>query len=212
MKKTIIFILISIWIIGALIVAIKGFNVSLIYRKNISFEIYIGETIYEKDVKEIAKEVFKGNSYIIQSVEVFEDMTSITTNEMSNEKIEETKELLASKMNEIYGTELISENISVRHNPKNRISDIAKKYIANFSIATLIILIYQAIRFRKLGVLKTIGKTVGLIAALELTFLSLLAITRIPFSRLTIPFGIFLFVAAIIGVNIYNEKKLGTMK
>lgn len=212
MKKTITIIIISILIIGTLIVCIKGFNVGLIYRKSISFDIYIGEKIEDKDIKEIAKEVFKGNSYIIQKVELYEDMVSITTKEMSNEKIEETKELLVNKVNEKYGTEFESDYVQVRNNPKTRISDIGKKYIVPYTTVTLLILIYQTIRFRKLGSLKTVGTTVGLIIIAELVYLSLLAITRLPFCRLTIPFGILIFIGVVIGINIYNEHKLETIK
>lgn len=212
MKKLITFIIVCIWILGAIIGYIKGFNVGLVYKKSVSFDVYVGEKVEDKDINDIAKEILNGKKFIVQKIEVFEDMISLTTTEMKNKEIKEVKKALASKLNEKYNTEIKSSNIVVRHNPKIRLIDTAKPYIQPFAIVIALILIYQAIRFRKLGVFKILGTTVGAIVVTELTFLFFLIVTRLPYNRLTIPFGILLFVGAVLGTNIYNEKRLENIK
>ena len=53
-------------------------------------------------MQEITKEVFKGKQAIVQKVELFEDMISITTEEMSEEELNEKKTELINKLNEKY--------------------------------------------------------------------------------------------------------------
>lgn len=43
-------------------------------------------------MQEITKEVFKGKQAIVQKVELFEDMISITTEEMSEEELNEKRQ------------------------------------------------------------------------------------------------------------------------
>ncbi len=208
MKKAIWIILICIILAGTIIVCVKGFNVGLPYRKNINISVYVGKKIENSDMKKITKEVFKGKKATVQKVELFEDMISIMTEEMTEEELKERKETLINKLNEKYETEIKEEDIEIVHNPKVRLLDIAKRYVLPFTLTTIAIVIYQMIRFKKLGVFKTLLTTIISLVITSLTYLSLIAVTRIPVNKLTIPIGMLIYIAVIIILNMKYEKKL----
>ena len=92
MKKIVLILLICLIFAGTVIVCFKGFNVGLPYKSNINISVYVGKKIEDKDMQEITKEVFKGKQAIVQKVELFEDMISITTEEMSEEELNEMRQ------------------------------------------------------------------------------------------------------------------------
>ncbi len=208
MKKAIWIILICIILAGTIIICVKGFNVGLPYRKNINISVYVGKKIENSDMKKITKEVFKGKKATVQKVELFEDMISIMTEEMPEEELKERKEALINKLNEKYETEIKEEDIEIVHNPKVRLLDIAKRYVLPFTLTTIAIVIYQMIRFKKLGVFKTLFTTIICLVISGLTYLSLIAVTRIPVNKLTIPIGMLIYITIIIILNMRYEKKL----
>ena len=81
-----------------------------------------------------------------------------------------------------------------------------------FIIATAIILVYMAIRYRKLGVFKTIGMTALISVVAQAVLLSVIAITRIPVGRLTIPMVIAIYLLTLIGLTTKFEKDLDNKK
>ena len=208
MKKTVLIILICLILAGTIMVCLKGLNVGLPYRENINISVYVGKKIEDKDMKTITNEVFKGKSTMVQKVELFEDMISIQTEEMSEEELNEKKKILINKLNEKYEVEIKDDDIEIVHNPKVRLSTIAKRYVLPFGITTIAIVIYQMIRFRKLGVLKILLTTIISLGIIGLTYLSLIAITRIPINKLTIPVGMLIYVTVIIILNMKYEEKL----
>ena len=208
MKKTVLIILICLILAGTIMVCLKGFNVGLPYRENINISVYVGKKIEDKDMKTITNEVFKGKSTMVQKVELFEDMISIQTEEMSEEELNEKKKILINKLNEKYEVEIKDDDREIVHNPKVRLSTIAKRYVLPFGITTIAIVIYQIIRFRKLGVLKILLTTIISLGIISLTYLSLIAITRIPINKLTIPVGMLIYVTVIIILNMKYEEKL----
>ena len=77
-------------------------------------------------------------------------------------------------------------------------------------IATIIILVYMAIRYYKLGILKTIAETIGILILAQALLLSIMAITRIPVGRVTIPLVIAIYILTLLGITSYFEKKNST--
>ena len=203
MKKIVLILLICLIFAGTVIVCFKGFNVGLPYKSNINISVYVGKKIEDKDMQEITKEVFKGKQAIVQKVELFEDMISITTEEMSEEELNEKKTELINKLNEKYEKE-----IEIVHNPKVKLSSLIKRYILPFGISTIAIVIYQMIRFKKLGATKTLLTTIIVLMLIGLTYASLIAITRIPINKFIIPIGMAIYVITIIVLNMKYEKKL----
>ena len=213
MKKVIYAILICIIIAGIIIIATMGLKADIIYSKNVELDIYLDKTFEREDIQSILNEVFPNERAIIQEIEVFGDMCSITisdtrTEEELNSKIEE----LVAKVNEKYDLELKTEDVQVIHNPKIKLSSIVLPYAFTLGISMVIILIFVGIRYKKLGVLKTLGTYVLSILAVEMLLLSIIAIFRIPVNRLVIPLGLLLLVVVITILGFRNEKKLSDVK
>lgn len=209
MKKIIYAILICIIIAGIVIISTTGLKADLIYSKNVEIDVFIGKTFNMQDMKQIVSEVFPNERVIVQEIELFEDTVSITlqdnrTSEELNSKVEE----LNNKINEKYGTENKVEDINITHNPKIRLSSILLPYAWTIGISIAIILVFVAIRYRKLGVIRTLFTYILSIGAPELLLLSIIAITKYPINRIVIPAGLIIFVTVVTILGFVNEGKL----
>ena len=205
-KKTkIIFTIIAIIIlIGIAITCTIGLNFDLRYRDSKRMELYLEQDFNISDIKQMTDEVMPDKKVIIQKVEVYEDTVSITAEDITDEE----KQSLIDKVNEKYGTTLVAESTEIETIPNTRGRDIVKPYVVPFGIATLIILVYMAIRYRKLGVIKTLLKTIVIAIVAEMVLLSIMAITRIPIGLITIPLVITVYLLTLIGLTTYFEKEL----
>ena len=212
MKKIIYAILVCIIIAGIVVIATMGLKADIIYSKNVEINIYIGKNFEENDIKDIVNQVFANERNIIQKVELFNDMVSITlpdtrSEEELNEKIDE----LNNKINEKYETENKTEDIEIIHNPKIKLSSIIMPYVISLGISMIIILIYVGIRYRKLGSLKIIATYTLTIVAGEMLLLSIIAISRYPINRIVIPIGLLMLVIIITILGLKNEKTLSKL-
>ena len=93
-----------------------------------------------------------------------------------------------------------------------KIRDLVKPYVTSFAISTVLILVYIAIRYRKLGFVKTMLKSLLIIVIAQAILFSVIAITRIPVGRLTIPMVLIVYVCTLLGITNYLEKKLKLKK
>ena len=209
-KKTkIITFLVTALIIAGIIVIFKiGLNFELKYQSSKYIQLYLTKQFEISDIKQITNEVFPNQEVIIQKVEVFEESVGITTKEIT----EEQQTSLITKINEKYGTELGTDSIKIVNIPHTRGRDIIKPYIVPFIVATIIILIYMALRFYKLGILKTVLKTGSLLVISQAVLLSIMAITRIPIGKLTIPLVLIVYVLTLGIITVDFEKKLSDKK
>lgn len=205
-KKTkILAILIAMIIIAGMIVTFTiGLNFDLRYQEAKSIQLYLEKDFQIGDIKQITDEVLPNQAVVIQKVEVFEDTVSILAKEMT----EEQKSNLINKVNEKYGLELTTDSIQITNIPHTRGRDIVRPYIMPFAIATIIILVYMAIRYYKLGMIKTLLETVALLIVAQATLLSVMAIARIPIGRITIPLVLAVYVLSLIAITSCFEKKL----
>ena len=105
-----------------------------------------------------------------------------------------------------------ADNTEITTIPHTRGRDIIRPYVVPFIIATVIILVYMAIRYRKLGMIKTIVKTAFLLVIAQAVLLSVIAIIRIPIGRVTIPLVLVVYVLSLLGVTNYFEKGLKEKK
>ena len=209
-NKTKIIIAISAVVIlaGIIITLTIGLNFDLRYQESKSIQLYLETDFDISDIKQITDEVMPGEKVIIQKVEVYEDTVNITAKDITDEQ----KQSLIDKVNEKYGTELSADSIAVESIPNTRGRDIIKPYIAPFVIATLIILLYMAIRYRKLGIIKALVKTVVVSVVAQATLLSVMAITRIPIGIVTIPLVITVYLLTLVGLTTYFEQQLAKNK
>ena len=209
MKKIVYIILICIIIAGIIIIPTIGLNADLIYSKNVEIDVYLGKTFNMNDMENLVNEVFPDEKNIIQQIEVFGDMVAITipdtrTEEELDSKVEKKKK----KINEKYELEITSDDVQITHNPKVRLSSVVIPYALWIGISAALILVYVAIRYRKLGVVKTLLTYIISIVAVELLLLSIIAITRYPVNRIIVPLGLAAFVIVVTVLGIKNEAGL----
>ena len=203
-KKIIAIISILIIIAGIIMIAVKGFNFDLKYQDTKRIILSVGQNFNISDIKEITNEIFESEPVMIQKVEVFEDAVSITTKDITDEQ----KNNLINKINEKYGTETKSEDIELSTISHTRGRDLIKPYIVPIAISTIIILIYMMIRYHKLGSIKVLAQTIGLVLYTQIILFSAIAITRIPVGRLTIPMVLTVYILTLVGATTKFENKL----
>ena len=204
-KSKVLIAIIAIVIIAGIIVTLTaGLNFDLRYRDSKKIELNLGTDFNISDIRQMTNEVMEGEQVIIQKVEVYEDTVSITAKDITDEQ----KQGLIDKVNEKYGTTLSADSVTIESIPNTRGRDIIKPYIAPFAIATLIILVYMAVRYYKLGIIKTLLKTVIILVVAQAVLLSVMAITRIPIGIVTIPLVITVYLLTLIGLTSYFEKQL----
>lgn len=213
MKKKIFYaILICIIIAGSIVIGTIGLNVDIAYSKNVKIDVYLGKEYNHEEVKQIAKEVFERDRILLQQVEYYGDMFSITIAQKADENMDEKIELLNNKINEKYELENKKESIRVTYQPKIKLSSIITPYIIPLAISVAVILIYTLIRFRKIGIIKTLVFYILTIAASEAIYLSILAITRFPINRVVVPVGLCIYILVITIITAIQEKKLATYR
>lgn len=208
-KQKILSVIIAVIVIaGAIVTGVKGLNYDLRYQETKNIELYIAKDFEIADIKAITDEVMGKSPVIIRKVEVYEDSVSITAKDITDEQ----KQSIIEKINERYETELSADSTQIETIPHTRGRDIAKPYIIPFIISTVIILVYMAIRYRKIGILKTLLTTISTSVAAQAVLLSIIAITRIPVGRLTIPMIVTVYMLTLVGLTTNFEKKLEIKK
>ena len=207
-KQLKIILMLLVIIAGIVMIAVKGFNFDLKYQDTQRVELYLKTEFNISDIRQITDEVFGNQKVMIQKVEVFEDSVSITTTSIS----EEQKSNLITKINEKYGTELTAEDTTVEDIGHTRGRDIIKPYILPFAIAVIVVLIYLGIRYHKLSIAKVIAKSIGIMALAQILLFSVMAITRIPIGRLTIPMVILVYLLTLFGITKKKKKDLSKKK
>ena len=207
-KNIIIGILIAIIIIAGVAITLTiGLNFDLKYQETKQIQLNLGTEFNIDDVKQITNEVLPGQNVMIQKVEVFEDAVSIVSNSITDEQ----KQSIIEKINEKYeSADIEADTIEIETIPHTRGRDILKPYIAPFVLATFIILVYMAFRYKKVGSIKTIFKTLGIIILMQLVLFSIIAIARIPVGRVTIPLVLGVYLLTLIGITTNLEKQLKT--
>lgn len=209
-KKTkILALFIAIVIIAGMIVTVTiGLNFDLRYQEAKKIQLYLEKNFEIADIKQITDEVMPKEEVMIQKVEVFEDTVSILAKDMT----EEQKNDIINKVNEKYDLELSTDSIEITTVPHTRGRDIIKPYLVPFVIATLVILIYMAVRYHKLAMMQVLGKIIAILIIAQITLLSILAITRIPIGRVTIPLVLAVYILSLLGSTVYFERKLEDKK
>lgn len=199
-KKIVYIVLACIIIIGSIIIGFKGLNVGLKYKANKQVDIYIGKGFNSNDIKTLVKEVIGNKEVIVQKVEAYEEIASITVEEITDEQLEE----LNTKVNEKYELEnTVKDDMVVVESPRLRLRDLVKQFILPVALSLVIILVYAGIRFRKIDVFEVLGKILILNILAQMLYLSILAIFRIPVNALTVPIAIAIYV--VVTLVIFNE-------
>ena len=210
MKKVVYAVMACLIIAGIIIIATIGLNADIIYSKNVEIDVYIGQTINKNEIEDMVKEIFPNKRFVVQEIELFQDMVAITLpDDMSEEELNSKVEELNTKVNEKYGLEnTVEEDIDITHNPKVRLSSLIWPYVLPVGISFVIILLFVGIRYKELGIVKIIVSYILSAGIAELLFLSILAITRFPINGYVIPVALVLLVAVLTVLGLKNEKML----
>ena len=206
--KAICLILAVVIIAGIVVMTTVGFNVELSMKKNNRIELYLEKDFEISDIKNITNEVFQNEPVVIQKVEVFGDTVSITVNEITDEQ----KQQLVEKVNEKYSLELNADSTEIEKIPNERLLDLINPYIFTFVLATVLILVYMMLKYKKLGMLNILIKTLCTIVIVQATLFSFIAITRIPVGRLTIPMVVVIYLFTLYVLTHNYENKLDKIK
>ena len=189
-------------LIGIVVVGIWGYNKELKFEKSQSIDIYVEQKVDESKIKNIVHEALGNANYTVQTVEIYKDMVTIRSEQIT----EEQKNNIVNKLKENYEFKQTAEETTINTVPATRIIDMYKGYILPFTISGILVLVYMVIRYYKKGILKVLARTVAIPVFGELFLLSVIAITRIPVGRFTPILVIGMYIAAILIVIKENEK------
>lgn len=210
-KKVIINVILSLIIIAGIIVTVTvGFNKDLNYSNHKEIDIYLGKEFENKEIENIVKEVVGSEKVIVNKVELYEDMVSITIKDISDEKLSE----LNTKINEKYEIENKIEDLIVTEVASVRIRDLIKPYIIPTIISLIVILIYvlgYIVLYKKMRdkkAIKILLKTLAIIIGVEALYFSIIAITRMPVTSITIPVAIILFALTTVIIMYKLDKNI----
>lgn len=202
-NKIALVITLLIIIAGIAMIVIKGFAFDLKYQDAKRIEIALGGTFSIDDVKSITNEVFGNQTVMLQKVEVFEDAVSITAKDITDEQ----KQSIIDRINEKFHTEVKAEDVDIITVSHTRARDLLKPYVFPFAMATIVILVYMAIRYHSLASIKVVAQTLGIVVLMQALLFSVMAIVRIPIGRLTIPLVLLVYLLSLIGCTNRFEKK-----
>ena len=207
MKNKILAGVAVIILIGIIIIAAVGFNLDTNYKEYKLIEIKIGKEFNISDIESITNEVFSKKKVEIQKVGDFEETVVIKL--ADSDISDEQKNTLNTKINEKFGIENSVDDIIVNVVPKIKVFDLIKPYIVPIAIITVVVLIYMAIRFRKIGVVKVVVQTVGMTVMAELLYFAIIAITRHQINELVMPVALVIYVTILALLTGMFEKQKG---
>ncbi len=189
-KKIVILGMILLVLAGIIVVALKGFRVSLLFGKHETIGIKLGVDVDLKQVEEACNETFGKKEFVVKGLEVFGDSAQINVESIT----EEEKTTLIEKLNEKFGTQKTVEDLNVVSVSNKRIRDVVKPYMVPMGISYVIVFLYMLIRFRKVNAVEQVVSAVWKSALLEAILVSIIAITRIPVNELLI--SVLILIAA----------------
>ncbi len=204
-KYLIIFIII---VAGIVMGALKGFKFDLNYEAVQEIEITIGKEYNVNDIKSITNEIMPNKDILVEKVQIFGNVVSIKSKEIT----EEQKNNIVTKINEKYELKNKAEEINITSLPHTKFMDIYKKYMAPFIISLAMILVYVAIRFLKVGVIKSLAKTIFAVVISETVLMSIIMLARIPVGAITTALILLVYVISIVCVISKLENKLKDKK
>lgn len=202
-KKILIAVMTCIIIVGFAMIGFVGLNFDINYTANKEIDIYLGTQFEISDIRGLVKEVIGNETAVIQKVELYEEIVSIKVKEINDEQIEQ----LLTKINEKYNLEIKKDDITITNNPNLRGRELVKPYILPIAISVVLVLVYAGIKFYRVNSIEVISKLIGLNIIAQLFYVSVLAITRLPVNRLTIPVSIAIYIATTLAVTINFENK-----
>lgn len=202
--KNIISVLLIIFIIVGIVITVKqGINIGLIYKEREQIGLVLKTKFDTEDIRKIATEVFENKSYIIQKATIFEDTVVIQSEDITDEHIQK----IVEKINEKYALEIKAENVEIEKVGAENIKNDLENYILPLVITLALIVVYFGIRFKKLGVVRTIFRFLTTIIFVEALYVSMIGILKIEIGRLLGPIGFMLYMLVVLASVVVFEKE-----
>lgn len=203
--KIVYIIIALIIIIGAIICGVKGFNIELQYSNRQQMILSHSTEFDVSKIEEISKSILENREVKVQKVERFGNAIEIVSSKISDEE----KENIIKKINEECDMDISNDDIKIVDIPNTRIRDILKPYILPGIITFVAVLLYFTIMYHKIGLNKVLLKGILIPIITEMLYYSIIAITRVPFGRITNAIAIGLYIISIGALAIYfqNEKE-----
>lgn len=174
-------------------------------KYNIAQKIYIsiGDDYSVDDIKTIANEVFSKDNTNVEKSKDNEKYVSIEANLITEQDLESLNNKINEKYNLTNKTSSISASnvIKSEEMPRVRLTDMAKQYLFYTIIATIIVLVYFAIRFRKLGIAKVMLESISTIVFSELLYMAIVAITRASINKIIIIAAFAIYICVLTYLN-----------
>lgn len=209
MKNKIIAVaLLLVIIAGVVVIALKGVNYELKFSDSKELDLYIAKQISVNDIKPIVKEVMGNQAISVRYIEEYGDSVAIITRDMTDEQ----KTEIINKINEKFGSEIKADSTELITLSHVRGRDMVKKFVLPFVISTFIILVYLAIRYFKLGLVKVLLKSIIAIVLGQAELLSVLALTRFPIGRTTTLLVLTVYLVTLVVLTTRYENKLQEIK
>ncbi len=209
MKRNVYIALICLVLIAVIIVCFKGFNIGLEYAENTCITVNVGKQFEKKDIQAITNEVFPKTKVIIQPVEVYKEAVQITVKDVSDEQLE----ALNTKINEKYELENEVSDIEVIKNTNVRLRDVIKHYIWPVVIASVIVLAYELLRFKKQGFKNVLCMAIVPVVLAQVLLTCVYAICRIPVNSYTCNVALILYILSeIFAYQLLFKKENGEAK
>lgn len=157
---------------------------------NIAQKIYvpIKDEYNVEDVQAAVKEALGKDDVKVEKEEESPKYASIEVNLLTEKDVEKINEKINEKLEISNQSSAINASnviTSVRV-PRVRLIDMAKQYILFTGIATLIVIVYFAIRFKKIGIKDVIQDSITVLVFAELLYMSVIAIVRFPVNKLVV--------------------------
>ncbi len=194
-KKVLIILLILIIISGIIVISTVGFRKSPEYTAGTKIEVYIPKGYEKNDIMDIANKTFSNRNIVFYELEKLNQVACIKIDEYTEEELTSFKNEIAQK----YSIEIEKLEIYEVKVPETRISSLVVPYVMPTIITTLVALVYIFIKNLKTdNKLKNVLGMLLSLVVVEGLYFSLIAIIRIPFGILTMPFALALFIITLL--------------
>lgn len=173
------------------------------YSISQKIHVSIGEEYAVEDVQAIANEVFSKEDTVVNKTKDNESYAEIEANLLTEDDLDK----LNSKINERYNLSNEASSISATNiikkstMPRVRLIDMAKQYLLYTIIATVLVLAYFIIRYRKQGISKVLINTIATLIFAELLYMAIIAITRVAINKLVIIAAFAIYLAVLTYLN-----------
>lgn len=202
-KKILLSIVAVIIVIGIVVTAVFGLNKGTEYATSKQVKIYLATDVNMEQVRAITNEVFGTQPVTLQKVELFNDEISITTKEITDEQLAKLVELT----NKEYNLNNKTSDLQIFTISGANVMDSVIPYILPIGIALVIILVYMGIKYRNHGIINSVVTPLGWVVLVEAIYYSVIAITRMPINRYTMPLALAILLITLTVIIYKLENK-----